>query len=181
MIHPTTTQRQLILPSAIDDQFLTRLPDPPGSQSEDSPSVTECYVQAIKLQDILGQVLAAFYYAAPDSRDEESTVFDLSINYMAASVMGGGVKTSDFQMLLDVDSLLTTWHKRLPTHLKVQTYGNTDFSSGCVDLEREVLYQRQAVVLETRSVKVDSLYTQALPEKAMAIKLTLSTGIYMFD
>jgi hypothetical protein len=138
-------------------------------------------VQAIKLQDILGQVLAAFYYAAPDSRDEESTVFDLSINYMAASVMGGGVKTSDFQMLLDVDSLLTTWHKRLPTHLKVQTYGNTDFSSGCVDLEREVLYQRQAVVLETRSVKVDSLYTQALPEKAMAIKLTLSTGIYMFD
>lgn len=150
MIHPTTTQKQLFLPSAIDDQYLTCLLDAPGSQPDGVPSLMECYVQAIKLQDILGQVLAAFYYAAPDHRIEDTSVFDFGLNYMTSSVVGEGIRNSDFQMLLDVDGLLTTWHDSLVPHLKVQAYQNSSVPTGTVDLVRAAMFHRQAVVLEVR-------------------------------
>ncbi|KAF2788531.1 hypothetical protein K505DRAFT_255310 [Melanomma pulvis-pyrius CBS 109.77] len=150
MIHPTTTQKQLFLPSAIDDQYLTCLLDAPGSQPDGVPSLMECYVQAIKLQDILGQVLAAFYYAAPDHRIEDTSVFDFGLNYMTSSVVGDGIRNSDFQMLLDVDSLLTTWHDSLVPHLKVQAYQNGGVPIGTGDSVRASMFHRQAVVLEVR-------------------------------
>ena len=155
MIHPTTAQTQIMLPSAIDDQYLTRLPEPPGSQPGGVPSINDCYVQAVKLQDILGQVLAAFYYAGPDHRSSSSSsVFDFGLNYMTSSVMGessaDGIRNSDFQMLLDVDSLLTTWHKKLPLHHRVNTYQNGGAPPGIVDPALVSLFYRQAVVLEVR-------------------------------
>lgn len=150
MIHPTTTQKHLILPFAIDDQYLTCLPDAPGSQPGGIPSLMECYVQAIKLQDILGQVLAAFYYAAPDHRTEDTAVFDFGLNYMTSSRAGEGIRNSDFQIILDVDSLLTAWHDSLVPHLKVQTYEDANVPTGTVDPGKASIFHRQAVVLEVR-------------------------------
>lgn len=153
MIHPMTTQNQLFLPSAIDDQYLTCLVDAPGLQPNGVPSLMECYVQSIKLQDILGQVLATFYYAAPDNRIEDTTVFDFGLQHMTSSVVGESIRHFDFQMLFHVDSLLTTWHDSLPPHLKVQTYQNNNVPAGTVDPAQALIFHRQAVVLEVRYVK----------------------------
>ena len=151
MIDLAMTQNKLVLPSPIDDQFLTRVPDSPGSQSENIPSLTECYVESIKLQDILGQVLVTFYYGGGDNNNGDAGNFDPEINYKAASVIESGIKDSDLQMLLNVDGSLTAWHKRLPAHLKVQTYENEE-TSGSLEPGRIALFRRQATVLEARYV-----------------------------
>ena len=72
MISPSMG-KELVLPSAIDDEFLMRAPEPPGLQPPHVISVTGCYVQAIKLQNILGQVLSASYCDGVEKPSDSET------------------------------------------------------------------------------------------------------------
>ncbi|KAL2692489.1 hypothetical protein Neosp_002899 [[Neocosmospora] mangrovei] len=67
MIHSGDAHSRLLLPSSIDDELLTRSPHSPGAQPMDIPSRVECYIHAIKLQDILGQVLTSFYHQGSEN------------------------------------------------------------------------------------------------------------------
>lgn len=152
MIHPISTQTHLVLPEGIDDEFLTQPPNARGSQPDGIPSITECYVQAIKLQDILGQVLAMLYTGNSDesSRPHDGGR-DSNAKYM--TVLPGlddGVKNSDFQVLLNIDSRLTTWHKELPPHLQVHSYQDGAAPLYLHNLERTLLHRRQATILKAR-------------------------------
>jgi hypothetical protein len=127
------SQSQLVLPLAVDDEYLTRLPEAPGSQPDGIPSLTECYIQTVQLQDILGEVLTTLYYAAPASTN-------------------GGAKVTDFHRLFAVDSLLTTWHSKLPPRLQVSRYKNSGAPPALNLSDRDVVFRRQATVLEVRYV-----------------------------
>lgn len=139
MIYPSLNQSRVILPLAIDDEHLSSSPGVPGCQPATSLSLTECYVQAVKLQDILGRVLATFYNR--DIDNPEAVTRPMGTDR---------IRDSDLQMLLNVDASLSEWHKTLPSYLKVQSYRDGDASSFSADPERVALFKRQATVLEAR-------------------------------
>ncbi|KAL7908481.1 aldehyde dehydrogenase family domain-containing protein [Trichoderma velutinum] len=140
IVHAAMSQSHLVLPLAIDDEYLTRLPEAPGSQPDETPSLTECYIQTVQLQDILGDVLTALYYPDPNQNPGPS--------------LGSGEKNIDFHKLLAVDSLLTAWHKRLPPHLQASRYKNNGEPHALNLSERKVVFRRQATVLEVRYLHV---------------------------
>lgn len=133
------SQSQVVLPLAIDDEYLTKLPEAPGSQPDATPSLTECYCETIQLQDILGEVLAAMYYPAP--------------NPSPSSLTSNGAKDFDFHKLFAVDSLLKAWHRNLPSHLQASQYKNSGEPPAHNLSKSEVIFRRQATVLEVRYVK----------------------------
>lgn len=132
------SQSHLVLPVAVDDEYLTRLPDAPGSQPDETPSLTECYVQTVQLQDILGEILTTLYHSDP--------------NPSPGSSLSTGTKSVDFHKLFAVDSLLTAWHKRLPPQLQASQYKNSGEPPTLNLSDRKVVYRRQAIVLEVRYV-----------------------------
>jgi hypothetical protein len=140
MVHAAMSQSQLVLPLAVDDEYLTQLPKAPGSQPDGTPSLTECYVQTVQLQDILGEVLTTLYYPDPNPIPGPST--------------SSGTKNIDFHKLFAVDSLLTAWHRRLPPHLQASRYKNSGEPPALNLSEREVVFRRQATVLEVRYVNL---------------------------
>ncbi|KAJ5118413.1 fungal-specific transcription factor domain-containing protein [Penicillium atrosanguineum] len=147
MIHPILSHNNCLLPSAIDDQFLTQWPEPPGSQPENVISVIECYVQAIKLQEILGRVIATLYN---ESRD------------IGKDGREPGVGAS----------LLISWHKSLPAHLKVYTYQTNNGPGGFSHGEQGSMFRRQANALETSHTKLplDHDATDSTMEWTMLLK-----------
>lgn len=138
IVHAAMSQRQLVVPLAVDDEYLTRLPDAPGSQPDEIPSLAECYFQTVQLQDILGEVLTTLYHPDPNSSPGPS--------------LSSGTKSVDFHKLFAVDILLTAWHKRLPPHLQVSQYKNSGEPLALNLSDRKVVYRRQATVLEVRYV-----------------------------
>ncbi|KAJ5148309.1 fungal-specific transcription factor domain-containing protein [Penicillium atrosanguineum] len=152
MIYPIMSHNNSLLPSAIDDQFLTQSPEPPGSQPENIISVIECYVQAIKLQDILGRMIATFYNGSHDIA-KGNPELGAGARCTATSTIANVVKDYDLQMLLNLDSSLISWHMNLPTHLKVHTYHQGDGLAGFSYGEQGSLFRRQANILETRQTE----------------------------
>lgn len=148
MIHPSMLQNQLALPSPIDDHYLTEYPSPSGAQPRGITSVIDCYIQAVKLSDILGQVLATFYYGSTDIVRHGVGDSYLGPKSMLTSSNTPRIRSSDIQMLLDFDGSLTAWHKNLPHHLKINSY--SDKTSGTPNTT--YMYHRQANALETRYV-----------------------------
>ncbi|CAH0045633.1 unnamed protein product [Clonostachys solani] len=140
MIHGSIAQGTIVLPSAIDDELLSRSPDAPGCQPSDTPSLVECYVHALKLQDILGQVLTSFYHQGSDNEPAKSR--------------RNWISDAGLQKLLDVDRQLDTWNKDLPTHLQVHHYSEENLFLGSPRSTRSIIFCRQATVLKARSLYV---------------------------
>ncbi|KAL5343980.1 fungal-specific transcription factor domain-containing protein [Aspergillus crustosus] len=144
MIHLTMSQHA-VLPLAVDDECL------PASQPPDTPSLTECYVQSIKLQQILGEVLFTFYYGGAD---KASGTCDMGFNFMATTA-ADRLKSGDLQTLLDIDNSLSAWHQNLPAHLKVQSYADVGtWGVASTFGPRTAVFNRQAVILHTRFLHV---------------------------
>ncbi|CAM1506018.1 Fc.00g056590.m01.CDS01 [Cosmosporella sp. VM-42] len=150
MVHPIMSEKQLILPSAIDDELLTDSPESQDQRSNNSPSLTECYVQAVKLGNILGQFLTAFYYGDTENDPDPYSEFGLGLSVASASSRVKGIKSSSLQMLLDYDDQLTLWNKQLPFHLNVKNYASEGYNLDESAHSRRALFHRQAVVLKAR-------------------------------
>ncbi|CAI7648036.1 unnamed protein product [Penicillium pancosmium] len=150
MIHPVKSKTHFVLPAAIDDEFLSRDPKNPGCQNSESISLVECYVQAVKLQDILGQVLATFYNRETDTSDD---LGEDDQQAGATTSRNDRIDDSDLQMLLNVDESLGAWLENLPLYLKTKSldaeYDRSPPSSP--ETRRERLLKRQANVLKARS------------------------------
>lgn len=146
MIHSAAAHSRLSLPSAIDDELLTRFPHSPGSQPSHIPSRVECYIHAIKLQDILGQVLTSFYHQGSEN------------DGISASGLGTdesqrrGISNAGLQKLLDLDGELDAWSRNLPAHLQVDSYSIENSSLGGPRSKRSTIFYRQATVLKARCV-----------------------------
>jgi hypothetical protein len=138
------------IPSAIDDEILTRSPDPAGSQSEGTNSRIECYVQALKLQLILGNILTSFYNQSSDDKDMLPCGIKSYMETPANETKRKGAVSVAFQKLLEVEDQLEAWSANLPPHLQVSSYSAQDLSAGSPQLKRSTMFCRQAIVLRAR-------------------------------
>ena len=146
---PCTTSEHCIPPSAIDDEFLSQNPATPASQPEGVLSLTECYVESTKLQNILGHVLSTLYYGFGHKQNGK---FDLSFNFMSTPTATDRLKNGELQMLLNIDKSLSAWSLNLPAHLKVQNYGSEALEDSNLFGPRTSTFKRQAIVLRARLV-----------------------------
>lgn len=89
-----TGNETVLLPQAIDDDRLSGELGQQNTQPRDIPSLLESYIRAIKLYDILREVL---------DREE---LKDASDSY------------SDIQSLLTLDTIVMEWRDGLPSHLR---------------------------------------------------------------
>jgi hypothetical protein len=147
MIHPAVSQ-QSNSPSAIDDEFLSQNLGAPAVQPDDVPSLTEGYVQSIKLQNILGEVLHTLYYG---SGDKDNGRLDINFNIMGTSTGTDKLKNGDLQVLLNIDKSLCVWNQNLPNRLKVQNYNTRALESQLFG-RRTPMFHRQATILHARFV-----------------------------
>lgn len=145
MIHPAVFQ-QSVLPSAIDDEFLSQDLGALGAQPEDVPSLTDGYVQSIKLQTILGEVLDTLYYG---SSERDNGKPDINLNLMGAPAGTEKLKNSDLQTLLNIDKSLCAWNRNLPDRLKVENY-NASALGNEVFGRRTATFHRQSTILHAR-------------------------------
>ncbi|CAI6088219.1 unnamed protein product [Clonostachys chloroleuca] len=154
MIHGSILHGTIVLPSAIDDELLGRVPGAPGCQPSDTPSLVECYVHALKLQDILGQVLTSFYYQGSDNETASSPGLGQRTNNEPTKSQSNWISDAGLQKLLDVDRQLDIWNKDLPAHLQVHHYSEENLFPGSPRSTRSTIFCRQATVLKARSLYV---------------------------
>lgn len=169
MIHGSILHGTIVLPSAIDDESLGRVPGAPGCQPSDTPSLVECYVHALKLQDILGQVLTSFYYQGSDNETASSPGLGQRTNNEPTKSQSNWISDAGLQKLLDVDRQLDIWNKDLPAHLQVHHYSEENLFPGSPRSTRSTIFCRQATVLKARYVdliyliRADILRSKPLP------------------
>ncbi|CAG9983791.1 unnamed protein product [Clonostachys byssicola] len=154
MIHGSISHGTIVLPSAIDDELLSRVAGAPGCQPSDTPGLVECYVHALKLQDILGHVLTSFYYQGSDNDTASSPTLDRKMNNEPVRSRKNWISDAGLQKLLDVDRQLDTWNKDLPAHLQVHNYSEEKLFPGSPRSLRSIIFCRQATVLKARSLYV---------------------------
>lgn len=137
-----------MLPSAIDDEHLDLCSGKIGSQPVASPSLLECYIQAVQLQEILGHILTQLYYGTVSGKQEQ-IITDFPLNQTKEQVGNNRGGNTDLQQILKIDKILVAWHSKLPTHLKLENYEkNLEFVSA--DTHKQAIFYRQSTVLEMR-------------------------------
>ncbi|KAF2650038.1 hypothetical protein K491DRAFT_609614 [Lophiostoma macrostomum CBS 122681] len=135
MIHSGVARILNYLPSAIDDELLTRYPNQPGHQPDGTQSRVECYIQALRLQHILGQILTSFYHqSSSDKMSSEASDVPSSTSSWRA------IDNLELQKLLEVDMDLDCWRTSLPPRLQVSTYSGGELG------EQSTVFCRQAIL-----------------------------------
>ncbi|CAK7220261.1 hypothetical protein SCUCBS95973_004099 [Sporothrix curviconia] len=137
------TVNRLWLPQAIDDEYLTGTGEAPGEQPARKITITGCYIESIRLQDIIGQFLAPINHFT-DIKKRHSPNASGSGNRALDWYEKGDL---DLKTVLEIDKLLDTWRRNLPIHLQVETYKNGHAALLEQDPERLQLLERQANVL----------------------------------
>lgn len=175
MVSPTTA-RSMVLPSIIDDEYLSTDPEHPGSQPEGVPCQMAFYVHALKLQEILGQMLAALYSGTPDHSTDSSKTAGGSrpASNGAASTLSEKIIVGDFQSVLMLDASLTKWHRELPKQLKIDKTRPGGASEGFVVTPEDTygvvtapILVRQANVLQARYFIPYSQYKSSGPNSLL--------------
>jgi hypothetical protein len=118
------------LPAAIDEHYLSGDPSRRDSQSEDSPSILDFFIQSLGLYRILNEILLNVYAADPQTGaniDQWECFFPRQYDEQRSC------------SFLDLDRALTLWDRDLPPHLKDFNYANSS-----------KIHSRQAVVLRQR-------------------------------
>ena len=120
MLSPVAA-RSMVLPSIIDDEFLNTEPEQHGSQKPGVCCQMAFYVHALRLQEILGQILTALYAGSQDQQTdpldrhgEPRTGLNSDPHSLTERFVSG-----DFQTILTLDASLTRWHRELPSELRV--------------------------------------------------------------
>ena len=160
MILSLAATRDMPLPHMIDDEELTSWPSPPGKQPVSKASYNNFFFQALKLIQIVGDVLEAINSKVPG----QSCTDPLECNSLlgagpdATSQLVQQVKTGDFHEFLRLDAALSQWHADLPAFLKVSLthtiYGNRDENPNSLRVPEELIatLSRQAKALQARYV-----------------------------
>lgn len=126
MMHPPMTRQTLVIPSMIDDEFLTHYPSPPGTQPEGLPSVIASYSHTLPLQEILGEILSSFYFvdqSASTFATQSTSIFIADGKQTSESTHAsliGRLRDGDFQDVFRLDAKLSRWYEALPSYLKVE-------------------------------------------------------------
>ncbi len=153
MIPPSTGS--LKLPAAIDDKFLSYTTTSSGKQPDDIQNSIECYIQAIKLQDILARLLATLNTEQPTEAvgTRRSSLLQSSSNgakRAATQSDNQNAQPPDLQSFLIVEQALDRWHDGIPVHLRAGTYAGLPAPTLEEAMSQATMFRRQANVLESR-------------------------------
>jgi hypothetical protein len=152
MIHPDLMRNRLFLPDAIDDEYLTGPEQRPGEQPPGIISLVECYVAAVKLQDIIAEFVITFnHMGRPASRDlgtPDRNREDPESRQGTSRIFPSN--DMDLKPILEIEGTLVAWHKSLVPCLQVQSYKNDYTQSLQQSQQKTILLQRQANVLQAR-------------------------------
>jgi hypothetical protein len=141
MIHPALTRNRICLPEPIDDEYLTGVGQNPGQQPAGIISIIGCYIEAVRLQDIIGQFLATTNHVGFERSHDSKSSSDY--NFLPEADL-------DITTILEIEKHFTAWRQRLPLHLRVLTYKDGGAASLRQDDRRLMVLERQANVLLTR-------------------------------
>ena len=120
------------LPKSIDDEHLSAAPGSDrGLQLENKPSVTEFYLQSLKLYMIQDETLSVFYS-------------DYSTDRKAYLPPMQKLEDLNFDAIIRADSSLRRWHDLLPDFIKVKV------GDGISDEMGKTVFARQANILHLR-------------------------------
>jgi hypothetical protein len=144
-----TVARQCILPQGVDDEYLSTVPGKSGRQPESVPSLVYCYVESTKLQDILGQILATFYYGAA-CQPVKGVQSGFSNLHTIRSP--NELNNKDLQLLLELDTLLSDWKAALPPHLQLLRHRRGGLEVTEPLHHRQASFHQQAVKIHARWV-----------------------------
>ena len=125
---PYTTS--ILLPAAIDDEYLSTVPGKEHVQPCQLPSKIEFFAWTLRLYDILSEILSQFYASGRD--DFKSSSMDVPNEKQG---------DEDFTSVLRLDRSLIHFWDALPASLKQSDNGNVD-----------LILVRQSNVLRARSV-----------------------------
>ena len=170
MLSPAAA-RSMVLPSIIDDEFLTTDPEQPGSQKPGVRCQMAFYVHALRLQEILGQILTALYAGSqdetadpPDLHGELRTGLNSDPYSLTERFVSG-----DFQTILTLDASLTRWHRELPSELRIDNEAidtlSPDFE-GSNTVPNDRVYSEAWIFVRQRNI----LYARYSPAASVNIK-----------
>lgn len=117
-----------VLPAAIDDEYLATEPGKDHSQPCRLPSKIEFFAWALRLYDILSEILSQLYTS--DRDDFRSKPYEMQ---------AAKIDDDDVAPVLRLDRSLTNFWNALPVSLKQSDNGNMD-----------VIFIRQSNVLKAR-------------------------------
>lgn len=158
---PPTSVHHISLLDAIDDEELTTS-NTPGQQPADKPSYIAFFVQAVKLVQIVGQVLDTVYGRGISLAKEITTSRDANSRFNPTSRLTDQIKTGDIHEMLQLDVALTQWRESIPSFLKMSSYTTFSPDDGTplslsgdpilaqLPKERLAIFARQAKVLQAR-------------------------------
>lgn len=138
----STPPSNLVLPFLVSEDCLKIFQD--DNERTDSATYAAFYVQALKLLEILGDILSAFYRGSYNQSSNSNRSHGRG-NLPVAPMSAGMVNIGDFQTLLKLDSSLTAWHDHLPSHLKVGADSERKGDANTPDIIR-----RQRNILQAR-------------------------------
>lgn len=150
LIVSSLLSRHAILPEPKDYDSLA---DSSDFVDENNPSLTACYVESIKLQDIIGQILAAFYGSSlEDGKSGTGNFRAVIANSMPFIGTTDRADIGDLERLLDLDNAFSGWFADLPPHLKIQYYQDANHGGKLSFGPKTPLFKRQAMILHIRLV-----------------------------
>ncbi|KAL1303122.1 hypothetical protein AAFC00_006556 [Neodothiora populina] len=121
------------MPLALDDEYFIDSPEKQPTRPSNTPMLSDFFIKTLDLYEILNKILVTLYgcdelFPSHECRDDKTGTLN---------------KASGYGILLELDLLLNTWLKSLPTHL----------DSKRREIEDDV-FQRQANILHSRYLHV---------------------------
>ena len=132
---PTTISKteasSVPFPASIDDEFLSTTRDVDGFQPEGKASVTEFYIQTVKLYVLQEETLSVMYSDR------------ITQTGLAAS---GHLSHLDFNTVLALDASLRRWNEAIPDFLKFRSSSTEEPAVPVFSKQANILHLRYATL-----------------------------------
>ena len=123
---PPASVRNISLPEGIEDEELITTARTPSLQPSTKPSAITFFAHAVKLCQIVGEVLDAVYGGGTFTSDNaESSNIAANTRVGSTSSLTDKIKAGNTHEIFQLDAELTKWRDNLPSFLQISTYATT--------------------------------------------------------
>ncbi|OQV09149.1 Fungal specific transcription factor domain-containing protein isoform 1 [Cladophialophora immunda] len=191
---PPASIRGISLPTAVEEEELMKVTVSSGLHPSAKPNYITFFAHAVKLCQLVGEVLDAIYGGAAYTTDDtESSASTPTPRMGSAKSLVEKIKTGNAQGILELDAELTKWREDLPWFLQISTY--TTASTGTrtspapdggpilAEIPHELLaiFHRQAKILQARYSYFPQVTTRKLTDtllhRFLHVKILLSRPV----
>lgn len=154
MLHPTSV-RNTSLPDCIEEEELMGIGAMPALQSPNEPSSIAFFAQAVKLCQLMGEVLNAIYDPGTSIADSMESGTNTNARLGPILSLTDKIKTGNMHEILQLDTELTKWRDDLPWFLQFSAYKSVSTDNPIQDKMPQELFptlNRQAKILQARYI-----------------------------